>query len=599
MEARMLRIKYCAILALTLFVLISGKPSLAQTGLRVTYGGQGVQTLSYQGVVLEDLSQNASNVFHISHMKMTDLRGNPATCPECGWGENNHGKSWNAATKTWTYVFSWGSIAVQFQQSGDTLNINVTETNLDNSGLILDGATIYPLVLNFPQLPAGFKNIAYPQYAYETTGPGVTTADYGSGEVVAVDPNASKPLYSGYQPTGTGFAYTPIISSTTPDGLAAFDPQNDRPVRPGQTDKFTVSLRFAPSGTATGSLAADAYQNWAQTWPPQRNWTDRRAMGTVYLASSPTAINGNKSGGYPNNPRRYFNDSNPSDFDVTNPAGLALFQTRVLRQAVANVTNAKRMSAQGIVTWDIEGEQYPQPTSYVCSPDQIAAVAPEMESIVTDPTSPFVGMKLDDAYFKTMTRAGLRVGVCVRPQQFRLNGDGTAQQTYLPDSAIAAELINKIAFAHSRWGATLFYVDSTVETNGAVLDASVFEQVAKSFPDSLIMPEESTPKYYAYTAPFQSFIFNGALGTDPTVYNYYPHAFSAILVNDVAASTLAASRTQLTTSVSNGDVLMGHVDSWQANNPTIAQIYQNAQDASARRSAATAPAPRPRPTSTR
>ena len=95
----MLRIKYFAILALTLFVLISSKPSLAQTGLRVTYGGQGVQTLSYQGVVLEDLSQNASNVFHISHMKMTDLRGNPATCPECGWGENNHGKSWNAATQ--------------------------------------------------------------------------------------------------------------------------------------------------------------------------------------------------------------------------------------------------------------------------------------------------------------------------------------------------------------------------------------------------------------------------------------------------------------------------------------------------------------------
>jgi hypothetical protein len=578
MEARMVRITCLAILALTLSVVTFGQISLAQTDLRVTYGSQGVQTLAYQGIVLEDLSRNASNAFHIWHMKMTDLRGNPATCEQCGWGEKNNGKKWNAATQTWTYLFSWGSIAVQFQQSGNTLNMNVIETNLASSGLILDGATIYPFVLNFPQLPAGFTNITYPQYAYGTTGPGVTTADYGSGEVVAVDPDASKPLYSGYQPTGNGFAYTPIISSTPPDGLATFHPQNDRPVQPGQTDRFTVSLRFAPSGTATGSLAADAYRNWAQTWPPRLKWTDRRAMGTVYLASSPAAINGkiDQPGGYPNNPRRYFNDGNPSDFDVTTRAGLARFQAKILEQAAASVTHAQRIKAQGIVTWDIEGEEYSQPTSYVCSPDQIAAVAPEMESIITDPASPFAGMKLDDAYFKTMTRAGLRVGVCIRPQKFTLNGDGTAQQRYLPDSAIAAELIHKIAFAHSRWGATLFYVDSTVETTGAVLDASILEQVAQAFPDSLIMPEESTPKYYAYTAPFLSFIFNGALGTDPTIYNYYPHAFSAILVNDVAASTLAASQSRLTTSVSNGDVLMGHVDSWQENNPAIVQIYRNA-----------------------
>jgi hypothetical protein len=188
-----------------------------------------------------------------------------------------------------------------------------------------------------------------------------------------------------------------------------------------------------------------------------------------------------------------------------------------------------------------------------------------------------------------MTNAGLRVGVCVRPQQFTLNGDGTARQTYLPDSAIATGLIHKIEFAHSRWGATLFYVDSTVEPAGAVLDASIFEQVARSFPDSLIMPEESTPKYYAYTAPFLSFIFNGAAGTGPAVHDYYPHAFSAILVNDVAASTLAASETQLTTSVSNGDVLMGHVDFWQANDPSIVRIYRNA---GAGQSAAQTPKPR-------
>jgi hypothetical protein len=221
------------------------------------------------------------------------------------------------------------------------------------------------------------------------------------------------------------------------------------------------------------------------------------------------------------------------------------------------------MHAQGAITWDIEGQQYPQATSYVCSPDQIAQVAPEMESVVTESSSPYVGMKLDDAYFKIMRDAGFRVGVCIRPQHFTLNADGSAEQVYLANTAVATELIRKMKYAHDRWGATLFYVDSTVESNGAVLDASIFQQVAAALPDSLISPEESTPKYYAYTAPFRTFIFHGDLGTDPTIYNYYPKAFSLVLINDVDPGTLMAARSQLAAAVRGGDILMGHVDYWQ------------------------------------
>ena len=573
-------------------VFLSQGVAVAQGALQVTYGSAGVQQITYQGTVLEDFAQHPGDAFHIWHMKLTDLNGNTANCSECGWGESNNGRTWNPATHTWTYSFVWGSISVAFQQVGDTLNINVTEINLQNSGYILDGATIYPLVLNFPQLPSGFVNVAYPQYAFETTGPGVTSADWGTGEVVAVVPDASKPLYSGFVPTGTGYGYTPIISGTAPDGLAVFLPHNDRPVQPGQSDSFTVSLRFAPSGTAASTLGADAYQNWAGTWPSQLNWADRRAIGTAYLASSPTG-NINQPGGYPNNPRRYFNDSNADDLDVTTPVGLQKFQAKVLAEAATIVANLGALNAQGNITWDIEGEQYPQDTSYVCSPDQIAQVAPEMESIIRDSASPFFGMKLDDAYFKTITNAGYRVGVCIRPQQFTLNPDGTAQQVYLPDSAIAAQLIRKIQFAHSRWGATLFYIDSTVESNGAVLDAGIFQQVAAAFPDSLIIPEESTPKHYAYTAPFLTFLDHGDLGTNSTIYNYYPRAFSVNLINDVAASTLAANMAALTASVQHGDILMAHADYAQDNNPTIVQIYR-----AAGQTPQPAPAPIPTPSLT-
>ena len=558
--------------ALLLFAPLVNKAAHAQSGLQVTYGSNGIQTLSYNGVTLENTNLNASDAFHIWHMQATDLNGNVLTTGQYGWGENNNGRAWDASTHTFTYTFSWGKITTQFVQSGNDLNMIVNTTNNAGSGIIFDGATIYPMSLNFPVLPAGFTNNSDNQFSDNTSGPGVTVANFGSGQVTAVDPSATESLYTGFQPTGSGFAYTPIMSGTSPDALASYLPHNNRPVKPGATDSFTVSLRFTAAGTATSAIASDAYASWAATYPSILQWSDRRAIGTIYLASSPAGGDGNTNspGGYPTNPRRWWND--PS-VNITTAAGLQAFQTRMLAQAETNVTDVKNMNAQGTITWDIEGEQYPQTTSYVCSPDQIATVAPEMESVVNVPGSAYKGMKLDDAYFKIMTSAGIRVGVCVRPQQFKVNANKTASQQYLADSAVAQELINKMQYAYKRWGTTLFYVDSTVNVNGGTLAASIFKQAAEAMPQSLLIPEESTPLHYAYTAPFASFIDLGSLGTPASVHDYYPNAFSANLVNDVASATLTPAIPQLTEQVHTGDILMGHADYWQANDPVIQSIY--------------------------
>jgi hypothetical protein len=452
--------------------------------------------------------------------------------------------------------------------------MNVTETNNSNSGIIFNGATIYPLVLNFPRLPNGFVDSTYQQFAFNTTGPSVTLADYGNGEVAAVVPNANGPLYSGFNPTGGTLAYTSIISSTPIQGMASFFPLNNRPISPGHSDSFTVSLRFAPSDTSTQVIAKDVYQNWAAAHPTQLNWPDRRIIGTAYLASSPQG-NPNYPGGYPNNPRRYFNDSNSADFDIRNSAGLAKFQARIIQQAQANVQNMQRLNAQGAITWDLEGEQYPQMTTYVCEPDQIAQIAPEMESTISDRRSPYRGMKLDDAYFQIMRDAGFRVGVCVRPQHFTQYSNGTAAQVYLAPSQVASELIRKVQYAKNRWGATLFYVDSSVDANGGPLDPQIIQQVTTAVPGILLIPEESTTLDYAYAAPFQTFIFHGDLGTPASVYYNYPHAFSANLINDVDPATLNYYRPELTQSIVNGDILMVHTDYWQANNPTVVQMYHD------------------------
>ena len=273
---------------LAAMVTLAGCAAASGTGLQVSYGSNGVQQVTYNGVVLENVAANPSDAFHIWHMKTTGLNGNLLSGGQYDWGEVNSGKVWNASTNTWAYTFVWGSISVQFVQAGNSLNMNVTVSNSNNSGIIFDGANIYPFVLHFLTLPAGFVDPSYEQLAFNTTGPSVTVADYGQGEVAAVYPNAAKPLYSGFQPASPANAFTPIISGTSIDGMASFFPHNDRPVAPGQTDTYTVSLRFAPSGTLDSALAADAFTAWAQTWPAALQWNDRRIIGTAYLASSPS-----------------------------------------------------------------------------------------------------------------------------------------------------------------------------------------------------------------------------------------------------------------------------------------------------------------------
>jgi hypothetical protein len=246
----------------------------------------------------------------------------------------------------------------------------------------------------------------------------------------------------------------------------------------------------------------------------------------------------------------------------------------LLRQAEQTVANLKRLNAQGMIVWDIEGEEYPQSTTYVCAPDEIGQVAPEMESVVKG--SRHGGEKLDDAYFKIIRDAGFRVGVCVRPQHFTLRGDGRATQETLPDKAVAEELIRKMRFAHDRWGATIFYVDSSVDVHGVTLDPSILEAAAAALPDSLVIPEESTTRMYGTMAPFMTFLFHGDVGTARPVYNIYPHAFGVNLVNDVDAGKLMEHREELTDSVRRGDILMVHAGFWNPNNAMVQAIYREA-----------------------
>ena len=106
------------------------------------------------------------------------------------------------------------------------------------------------------------------------------------------------------------------------------------------------------------------------------------------------------------------------------------------------------------------------------------------------------------------------------------------------------------------------------------LDAALIEKVAAAFSDSLLIPEESTPRMYRATAPFLTFLFHGDTGLDGSVREVYPHAFAANLINDVGADKLAAHRDELVDSLRLGDVLMVHSGYWHANDAVVMNMYR-------------------------
>ena len=222
----------------------------------------------------------------------------------------------------------------------------------------------------------------------------------------------------------------------------------------------------------------------------------------------------------------------------------------------------KKMNAQGMVTWDLEGEEYPQATTYIGDPRLLKTLDPEMDTVA-------------DAYFKKFRDAGLRTGLCIRPQRLAVGGGQADQKELGSTDEIAQLLYDKMAYANKRWGCTLFYVDSNGDPN-VPYDPAIFgkllQKLAGKKITALVMPEHKNLRYYAYTAPYGELRL-GVEGTSDRVRSVYPKAFMNVYAPD---GPIQEDHDALVTSVRRGDVLMfrGWWDDPQ--NAQIRGLYQDA-----------------------
>lgn len=457
-----------------------------------------------------------------------------------------------------TQQFTWGVVRCLYQAIGNRLDMTITVKNI--SEYPLQKIQLQPLTLCFPQVVTSFENDR--RKGHNVDSPTVICLDYGSGKLALVNTDIGQPLYVGFK-TGIDIkkidAVFPVVLGTAKD-ITIYpthwmdDPIIHRTIYPGVTDSFTISLRFGSTQATYDELSNDIYQRFAQGFPMKLNWTDRRPIGMLHLSSSAMGI--------VKNPRGWFMNR---DLDITTPEGRESLHQQLMNYASTSIKVLKGMNAQGLIVWDVEGQEYPHATSYIGDP---RSLPPEID--------PYL-----DEFFQAFRDAGLRVGLCLRPNHpVRLLYKDSALQEQVFDPAYI--LRDKLAYAKKRWGCTLFYVDSNSDFDARgmyndeqayqLMSVKIFKELFENNPDVLLIPEHETVQYYAYCAPYDE--LRGGYTTTPVhVRRAYPKACSVIMVAD---GPMDERHDELLAAVKRGDILLFRGWFNDDYNDKVKKLYQEA-----------------------
>ena len=261
------------------------------------------------------------------------------------------------------------------------------------------------------------------------------------------------------------------------------------------------------------------------------HWPDRRPIGTLFLAANFYTS--------ATNPRGWFNDPK---LDVTGPDGAQRFRKALMDYTDRSLEVLKRTGAQGVIVWDLEGEQFPHKTSYIGDPRLLDGLAPEMAATV-------------DEFFARLRNAGLKVGITIRPQQLVFE-HGQPRQTQVLN--IKQCLLEKIDYARAHWGVTLFYIDS----NGGIRrpdEVWQLRSLAKERPDVLLIPEHHYLPYWAFSAPYVALRNGNSSATARWAQKFFPGSFQVL---DIADADLDG--TKVDAVWRKGDILLFRAWFWNS-----------------------------------
>jgi hypothetical protein len=506
----------------------------------VRYGAQGIDSLVYQQADL--IAAKSKPELHYFTAK-----GNSAG--------DTAAANFHRAGDTLTWTNPGLTVVTQTRTVGNSLQLTVTCRNTGQE--TIRSIEYKPMVLHFPRRPRGGSWIWGYDATVDTDGaPGVVVADWTPNKLVlCVEPGSSNPDAAD-RARGMNVGFAGNFGNTDVNPLVfrtSFEPE----LPPGKEWVFSASLRMSASQTPTVEIAGDIYKKFQETYPFTLNWPDRRPIGTIFLARSATK--------WKTNPRGWFNEEK---VDVTTPAGKAAFHDRLMQFADGCVQQIRSVGGQGMIFWDLEGEEMPHAISYLGDPRILPQAAPEMDACA-------------DEFFKKFAEAGLKTGVCIRPSRIISNGNGGWKHMQVDDHV--AELADKIAYGKKRWGCTIFYMDTNVkwpmgtdatrgmwQGNASRLSVSDMRELCRRHPDVLIFPEFGRFGYFGVCGVYGE-LRGGNSKTGDDVRQVYPQATSVLAV---AEGDIPGNWENLCNGVGAGDILLFR--GWYGDpvNAHVKRVYQ-------------------------
>ena len=474
-------------------------------------------------------------------------------------GSSSRAGTPNEKADTIHLSYPWGSISCSYGKEDDKITMKIEISNTSSEPL--NELSIRLMELNFPRIPNG-GTLEAGMFGFGFKGPEWPLGQSPASIPTVADPRFVVPLVHVDYGTGAlNLCSDDVECAMNVPYSANFLARTSYPlvitcgdIKPGVTKAFNVSLRFGPAGARIQDLSGDVLERYAGKYPFQVNWNDHRPIGAIFLAGPQINV--------ASNPRRWI--VNFGDIDITNDKGKAAFRAALLKLADNSVQVLKDVGAQGMITWDPEGEEF-LGACYYGDPRLVPSLAPEME-FKNDGAKSVI-----DEYFEKFRAAGLKVGVCIRPQGIAMV-DGKPVHQAADDEHAAQILRERIAYAKQRWGCTLFYVDSTATVSGS-LNPDVFKAVADAHPDVLLIPENESMRYFAYSAPLNSYVHHRVTSTPAGARMVYPKAFSVLMAPD---GDRPEDHQALVSAVRRGDILL--FNGWYSSEGTgkIKKLYEEA-----------------------
>lgn len=445
--------------------------------------------------------------------------------------------------------FPWGTLRATWSRpQPDRVMCRITLTNTGEDALVNIGGHL--LVLDYPETPLvqdgnGNGNlIDYPRKLRPLTHPPILVLGLGEhgSQTLTIEGDLTKEwTFGGVMKFNSELRWS--ISWKCLEEVPK-----------GTSVSMDFGMRFSKTAVGFADAAPDLLMRYAGTYPPLGGRLDRRPISREFLSNPPQYDLYPGTGHPPGNPRGYFGNS--TEFDVRTDEGKAELRRRLLARADRTIANMLEVQAQGVIVWDIEGQQMYHPVSYVCSPDRTYEVSPEMAYVPQGET-----LDTASAFFRRFTDAGFTVGVCLRPQAYSGNApDGPYTQVEAEDVEDPAELIrHKVDFAATHWGASLFYVDSNVSNvyGWPIPDRWLFGAALTQYPGIRLMGEWQNGGSYGTGAPYDATWFDKVYETRDRHRTVWPDANTSIAIETVDLTPLSSSALDAyTVAMRHGDVLL-------------------------------------------